>query len=72
LKKPAKTREVPTDLVISFVPQEDSWKVEIMRDEPQDADRWETIETIADRHAQPVRSEGLIAEPGPSIGGRLW
>jgi hypothetical protein len=49
LKKPAKTREVPTDLVISFMPQEDSWKVEIMRDEPQDADRWETIETIADR-----------------------
>jgi len=60
LKKPAKTREEleyairlemedmsdwPTDLAISVVPHEDSWKVEIMRDGPQrDADRCEMIE----------------------------
>jgi hypothetical protein len=64
LKKPAKTREElesairlemedicewPTDLAISIVPHEDSWKVTIMRDGPQDADRREMIETIADR-----------------------
>jgi hypothetical protein len=64
LKKPAKTREelesairlemediceCPTDLAISIVPHEDSWKVTIMRDGPQDADRCEMIETIADR-----------------------
>jgi hypothetical protein len=65
LKKPAKTREElesairlemedisewPTDLAISVVPHEDSWKVEIMRDGPrQDADRSDMIEAIADR-----------------------
>ena len=65
LKKPAKTREEleaairlemedicewPTDLAISVVPHEDSWKVSIMRDGPQqDADRCEMIEAIADR-----------------------
>ena len=65
LKKPAKTREElesairlemedisdwPTDLAISVVPHEDSWKVEIMRDGPQrDADRCDMIEAIADR-----------------------
>ena len=65
LKKPAKTREElesairlemedisewPTDLAISVVPHEDSWKVEIMRNGPQrDADRCEMIEAIADR-----------------------
>ena len=64
LKKPAKTRkeleaairlemedicELPTDLAISVVPHEDSWKVVIMIDGPQDADRCEMIETIADR-----------------------
>jgi hypothetical protein len=64
LKKPAKTREeleaairlemediceLPTDLAISIVPHEDSWKVLIMTDGPQDADRCEMIETIADR-----------------------
>jgi hypothetical protein len=65
LKKPAKTREElesairlemedisdwPTDLAISVVPHEDSWKVEIMRDElKQDADRSDMIEAIADR-----------------------
>jgi hypothetical protein len=58
LKKPAKTREEleseisewPTDLAISIVPHEDSWKVEIMRDGPrQDADRSDMIEAIADR-----------------------
>ena len=64
LRKPAKTREelesairlemediceLPTDLAISVVPHEDSWKVVIMTDRPQDADRCEMIETIADR-----------------------
>jgi hypothetical protein len=64
LKKPAKTREElesairlemedisdwPTDLAISVVPHEDSWKVTIMTDGPQDADRCEMIERIADR-----------------------
>ena len=65
MKKPAKTREElesairlemeeisdwPTNLAISVVPHEDSWKVEIMRDGPQrDADRSDMIEAIADR-----------------------
>ena len=65
MKKPAKTREEleaairlemedtsawPTDLAISVVPHEDSWKVEIMRDGPlRDADRCDMIEAIADR-----------------------
>jgi hypothetical protein len=64
LKKPAKTREElesairmemedicewPTGLAISVVPHEDSWKVVIMTDGPQDADRCDMIETIADR-----------------------
>jgi hypothetical protein len=63
LKKPSKTREelesairleiediseLPTDL-ISVVPHEDSWKVVIMTDGPQDAERCDMIETIADR-----------------------
>ena len=64
MKKPAKTREeleaairlemediseLPTDLAISVVPHEDTWKVAIMTDGPQDADRSEMIEAIADR-----------------------
>jgi hypothetical protein len=65
LKKPAKTREElesairlemedisewPTDLAISIVPHEDSWKVEVMRVGPQqDADRCDMIEAIAER-----------------------
>jgi hypothetical protein len=64
LKKPAKTREelesairlemediceLPTDLAISVVPHEDSWKVLVMTDGPPDVDRLEMIETIADR-----------------------
>lgn len=65
MKKPAKTREElesairlemedisdwPTDLAISVVPHEDTWKVEIMRDRrQQDEDRCEMIEAIADR-----------------------
>jgi hypothetical protein len=65
VKKPSKAREeleaairlemediceMPTDLAISVVPHEDSWKVEIMRDGPQqDADRCEMIEAITDR-----------------------
>jgi hypothetical protein len=64
LKKPAKTREElesairmemedicewPTDLAISVVPNEDSWKVVIMTDGPQDAEGCDMIETIADR-----------------------
>jgi hypothetical protein len=64
LKKPAKTREeleaairlemediseFPTDLAISVVPYEDTWKVAIMKDGPQDERRSEMIEAIADR-----------------------
>ena len=65
VKKPAKTREEleaairlemedasewPTNLAISVVPHEDSWKVEIMRDgSQQDMDRSDMIEAIADR-----------------------
>jgi hypothetical protein len=64
LKKPAKTREElesairvemedicewPTGLAISVVPQEDSWKVMIMTEGPQDAERSDIIETIVDR-----------------------
>ena len=64
MKKPAKTREelesairlemediceLPTDLAISVVPHEDSWKVVIMTDGPQDTGRSEMIEAIADR-----------------------
>jgi hypothetical protein len=64
LKKPAKTREElesairmemedicewPTGLAISVVPHEDSWKVVVMAEGPQDADRCDMIETIADR-----------------------
>ena len=65
MKKPAKTREElesairlemedisdwPTDLAISVVPHEDSWKVEIMRDgQHRDADGCDMIEAIADR-----------------------
>ena len=63
MKKPAKTREeleaairlemediceLPTDLAISVVPCEDSWKVAIMTDGPQDPERSEMIEAIAD------------------------
>ena len=64
LKKPAKTREEleaairlemedisegPTDLAISVVPHEDTWKVEIMKGSKQDVDRSDMIEAIADR-----------------------
>ena len=64
MKKPAKTREElesairvemedicewPTGLAISVVPQEDSWKVMIMTEGPQDAERSDIIETIVDR-----------------------
>ena len=64
MKKPAKTREelesaislemediceLPTDLAISVVPHEDSWKVVIMTNGPQDTGRSEMIEAIADR-----------------------
>jgi hypothetical protein len=64
VKKPVKTREEleaairlemedicewPMGLAISVVPHEDSWKVVIMTDGPQDADRRDMIETIADR-----------------------
>jgi len=71
LKKPAKTREElesairlemedicewPTDLAISVAPHEDTWKVVIVTDGPQDADRCDMIET---QIAHPVRLEGL-------------
>ncbi|MCK1606296.1 hypothetical protein IVB02_34095 [Bradyrhizobium sp. 166] len=65
MKKPSKTREEleaaiglemedisdwPTGLAVSVVPHEDTWKVEIMREGPQqDAERCEMIEAIADR-----------------------
>ncbi|MET4344685.1 hypothetical protein ABIC07_004182 [Bradyrhizobium sp. RT9a] len=64
LKKPAKTREeleaaiklemediceLPTDIAISVVPCQDTWKVAIMTDGQLDAGRSEMIETIADR-----------------------
>jgi hypothetical protein len=64
LKKPAKTREeleaairlemediseLPTDLAISVVPHEDTWKVTIMTDGQQDAGRTDMIAAIADR-----------------------
>jgi hypothetical protein len=41
--------ELPTDLAISVVPHEDTWKVAIMTDGPQDAGRSEMIEAIAGR-----------------------
>ena len=41
--------EWPTDLAISVVPHEDSLKVVIMTDGPQDTDRCDMIETIAER-----------------------
>lgn len=41
--------EWPTDLAISVAPHEDSWKVVIMTEGPQDAERCDMIETIADR-----------------------
>jgi hypothetical protein len=37
------------DGAISIVPHEDTWKVVVMTDGPQDADRSDMIETIADR-----------------------
>jgi len=64
LKKPAKTREeldaaiklemediceLPTDITISVVPCQDTWKVAIITDGQRDAGRSEMIETIADR-----------------------
>ena len=41
--------EWPTGLAISIVPHEDSWKVVIMTDGPQDVDRCDMIQSIADR-----------------------
>jgi hypothetical protein len=41
--------EWPTDLAISVTPHEYSWKVVIMTDGPQDAERCDMIETIAGR-----------------------
>ncbi|WP_035994433.1 hypothetical protein [Bradyrhizobium sp. WSM1253] len=64
MKKPAKTREeldaaiklemediceLPTDITVSVVPCQDTWKVAIMTDGRRDAGRSEMIETIADR-----------------------
>ena len=76
MKKPAKTREeleaairlemediseLPTDLAISVVPHEDTWKVAIMTDGPQDAGRSEMIEVIADRLRTQFDLKGLPA-----------
>lgn len=41
--------ELPTDLAISVVPHEDTWKVAIMTDGPQDPGRTDMIAAIADR-----------------------
>lgn len=41
--------EWPTGLAISVVPHEDSWKVVIMTDGPQDVDRCDMIQSVADR-----------------------
>jgi hypothetical protein len=41
--------EWPTGLAISVVPHEDSWKVVIPTEGPQDAERSDIIETIANR-----------------------
>ena len=41
--------EWPTGLAISIVPHEDSWKVVIMTDGPQDVARCDMIQSIADR-----------------------
>jgi hypothetical protein len=65
VKKPAKTREEleaairveaedicewPTDLAISVLPHEDTWKVVIASDgSPEDADLSDVITSIADR-----------------------
>jgi hypothetical protein len=61
LKKPAKTREElesairtemedicewPTGLAISVVPHEDSWKVVIMTEGPQDAERCDICTSV--------------------------
>jgi hypothetical protein len=66
--------EWPTDLAISVVPHEDSWKVSIMRDGPQqDADRCEMIEAIADRlrNQFDLKGEvGLVYRPSSDALGR--
>jgi hypothetical protein len=64
LKKPSKAREeleaairlemedisqLPTDLAISVIPCEDTWKVVIITDGPRDPERSTMIEAIADR-----------------------
>ena len=41
--------EWPTDLAISVVQHEDSWKVGIMKEGPQDTERCDMIEAIAER-----------------------
>jgi hypothetical protein len=79
LKKPAKTREElesairlemedisewPTDLAISVVPHEDSWKVEIMRDGPQRDAELRDDRSNSRQAAHPVRSESLTTDPG--------
>lgn len=73
LKKPAKTREeleaairlemediseLPTDLAISVVPHEDTRKVTIITDGPQDAGRTDIIAAIADRLRSQFDLEG--------------
>jgi hypothetical protein len=41
--------ELPTGLAISVMPCEDTWKVAIITDGPQDPERSTMIEAIADR-----------------------
>ena len=59
--------ELPTDLAISVVPHEDTWKVAIMTDGPQDAGRSEMIEAIAGRLRDRVRLEGLTTQPEAEV-----
>lgn len=40
---------MPTGLAISVAPREDSWKAVIMTDGPQDLDRCDMIDIIAER-----------------------
>lgn len=73
MKKPAKTRgelesairlemedisDWPTDLAISVVPHEDSWKVEIMRDVPQMRHNGKERSLVTNRSTEKAREVG--------------
>jgi hypothetical protein len=78
LKKPAKTREelgaairlemediceLPTDLAISVVPYEDTWKVAIMTDGPQDQAHLKTAPAVGDKLGPAFQCAGANLEP---------